>query len=220
MAPREAQFSVGQCSRLLGKCYRRAAPLMRTEGTRVPYWWTPEISKKRQDCLKARRTLLRCHKRNNPVAGSAAHMEETYKAKKKELRLEIRASKRRCWDILCSDIDNNEWGDGYKLALKTLSSGPPGKLRVERKAEAVASLFPQHPIWRWQKQPTTPPPPFTLKELEEAGLKMRAKKAPGPDGLPPEVIKEAIRGAPEYILRILNKTLVEGNFPDKWKLAK
>ena len=48
---------------------------------------------------------------------------------------------------------------------------------------------------------------------------MKSKKAPGPDGIPPEVIKAIILKNPEIIKSIMNKCLITGIFPAIWKKA-
>jgi hypothetical protein len=65
-----------------------------------------------------------------------------------------------------------------------------------------------------------PPRPFGLEEIEKAERRLKSGKAPGPDGIPSEVIKNI---AAEY-LKILEKAanycLDEGVFPEEWKEAR
>jgi hypothetical protein len=61
---------------------------------------------------------------------------------------------------------------------------------------------------------------FTEEELQTAAQKLRSGKAPGPDGIPPEAVKAAVKAVPEVVLNAMNATLKEGVFPKIWKRAK
>ncbi|KAI5732103.1 hypothetical protein M8J77_021567 [Diaphorina citri] len=49
---------------------------------------------------------------------------------------------------------------------------------------------------------------------------MKSKKAPGPDGILPEIVKSAVMAVPEWVLAVMNKILLNGDFPSMWKRAK
>ncbi|GHJ61437.1 hypothetical protein NOK12_39550 [Nocardioides sp. OK12] len=63
-------------------------------------------------------------------------------------------------------------------------------------------------------------PQFTEEELLRAASSMRNKKAPGPDGLPAEIIKVVAQSHPELLLNMYNTCLRGGIFPAPWKKAK
>ncbi|XP_053691540.1 uncharacterized protein LOC128740055 [Sabethes cyaneus] len=51
-------------------------------------------------------------------------------------------------------------------------------------------------------------------------LYLKMKKAPGPDGIPNAVLKEAIHAFPDMFRTVMQNCLSEGHFPDKWKIQK
>ncbi|KAG5888539.1 hypothetical protein JTB14_032709 [Gonioctena quinquepunctata] len=61
---------------------------------------------------------------------------------------------------------------------------------------------------------------FGEDELLAAASRIKAGKAPGPDSIPPEIIKVAVTVIPRDLLRILNGLLREQSFPRSLKEAK
>lgn len=61
---------------------------------------------------------------------------------------------------------------------------------------------------------------ITIDELRQAARVLKSKIAPGPDGIPNEVIKHIIRRQPNTLLDTMNKCLAEGCFPKIWKRAR
>lgn len=61
---------------------------------------------------------------------------------------------------------------------------------------------------------------FEMEELEAVLKRMKGNKAPGPDGLTPEIVKIAVETNKEKVLDMYNKCLEEGVFPDEWKVAR
>ena len=62
----------------------------------------------------------------------------------------------------------------------------------------------------WEKPQITP---FDKEELELAAQKMKSGKAPGLDGVPPEIIKEIVRIYSDWILGVMNDQLKISRFP-------
>ena len=86
----------------------------------------------------------------------------------------------------------------------------------------VSTLFPRHE-WREDNndiETSNYIPLFTIAELKPAACSLKNKKAPGPDGIPTEVIKEIAQNRPEMLLKMYNSCLKEGIFPDIWKQQK
>jgi hypothetical protein len=145
------------------------------------YWWNREVAAKRRSCLELKRMLSRANRRRRE--------QGEYKRARKELSAAICKAKEESWAKLIEEVDNEPWGNGYKIAV--------GKLKRIENVE-----------------------PFTEEELQTAAQKLRSRKAPGPDGIPPEAVKAAVKPVPEVVLNAMNATLKEGVFPKIWKRAK
>jgi hypothetical protein len=65
-----------------------------------------------------------------------------------------------------------------------------------------------------------PPRPFGLEEIEKAGRRLKSGKAPGPDGIPSEVIKDIAAEYLKILAKAANYCLDEGVFPEEWKEAR
>ena len=100
---------------------------------------------------------------------------------------------------------------GFNIITKKLRGFIAGSLMDEKKAKTVVdALFPVHPTRLDKKDDINVDdvPDFTEKELFVAVGSLRNKKAPGPDGIPAEIIKIAAHECPALMLkmqlRILN----------------
>lgn len=141
----------------------------------------------------------------------------TYKEKKAALRKEIIKSKAMAWKNLLQEVENDPWGKAYKIATKKISARTP--LSVNETNQAIKKLFPQKQKVTWNIPVTRNIEPFTVNELKTAASKLRGKKAPGPDGVPSEVIKLAVEVAQDEILDAYNVVFLEGTFPSRWKVG-
>lgn len=196
--------------------YDRTTAKVRTENGKVPYWWTAQIAELRSDALARRRRATRCRARGG---GEAEWIE--YKAARKELCCAIRKSKKECWGKLIKELDDDVFGDGYKIVTKSMNlSRPPLALTREDKELQIQRLFPDAPVIERVKEPVQIYSLFTSGELTEAVKKLKNKKAPGKDEIPSEVIKEAVEHLGEAFLEVMNGLLREGKFPKKWKEAR
>lgn len=181
------------------------------------YWWTEEISYLRKRCLRLRRTAQRARNRDDANERSAEH-----RLARRELRHAIHSSKAKCWRELVEDVDRDPWGLGYKLVTQRLGAlRTPCAMDAATMERIVGVLFPTHPI---RNQETLRQVEefqlFTAAELERAVRSMKDKKAPGPDGIPSEVLKMVYHHNPEMLLRVYNACLKVGVFPSRWKVAR
>lgn len=207
------------CTRAIQQAYRSCREQRRPKGNNV-YWWNDRIELKRQECTKLRRTLTRDAKRINRNPAQAENARTLYKSCKKELSKMIRDSKRKLWLDICEELDNNIWGDAYKIVVKRLSYLTPYELSMDRKKQIVSNLF-SSDAHDWTDEPVeTNLEPFGADELANAACSMKEGKAPGPDKIPPGAIKQAISATPVWILRVLNGLLATQTFPDEWKIAR
>lgn len=183
----------------------------------TPYWWNAEIAIQRNICNMNRRMLTRARRLGNQTDD----MDTTYKGNRKLLRDLIRSSKRNLWKEVCMDLDNDIWGQGYKIAVKSLGvPSPPYNISLTRKIEIINELFPKTKDgWRRHEAPVNAPP-FDMEELILAGKKMKTKKAAGLDDILPDTVKKAVEVAPAVILNIMNRLLESQSFPAQWKRAR
>ena len=80
--------------------------------------------------------------------------------------------------------------------------------------------FPAQPRRENEELSVTPEdiPEVTLEEVEQARNRL-ATKAPGLDGIPPEVARLLVKRWPKVFQDLANKLLREGRFPRLWKRA-
>ncbi|XP_055387421.1 uncharacterized protein LOC129616019 [Condylostylus longicornis] len=193
--------------------YDEAMPKKRINRERRPvYWWTPEISDLRKECIRLRRAAQR--KRNGPEAAQAFMV---YRTARKTLSISIGKRKAKCWRDLLKDVDEDPWGLGYKIVLKRIGSPTNTEhLGSGKLEEIVDALFPRHPIETMSLITVTEEdvPRFILDELKEAASTIKNRKALEPDGIQGEVIKEVVNTCLQILLGAYSTCLEEGVF---WK---
>ncbi|CAB0040723.1 unnamed protein product [Trichogramma brassicae] len=154
------------------------------------YWWTEEIAGPRGAYLRVRRLAQRARGRQDWNTRCAE-----YVAAKRRLSASIEAGKRRCWNLLCEEVDRDTWGRPYEIVMSRLRGPrvqPPSSPSLVRRT--VATLFPvviEEPI----PPPAVPDgemaPGVSLEELRRACRKVKEHTAPGPDGVPNAALKIA-----------------------------
>lgn len=187
---------------------------------KMPYWWTAQIHSVRKECLsiKRRLTRIRVNRTGNHEVNA---IEQILKTKKKELKNLIYNSKKECWQELCKELDQDVWGQGYRIVLKNLKALMPYNLPVDKKKEYAQQLFPIKNDWWTRGQKVQDGIKlFTAEELKSVAAKIKPKKAPGPDGTPSEIVKTALDTMPQTILAIFNNLLEKQDFPTIWKRAR
>lgn len=183
------------------------------------YWWNEEIALLRSDCLRKRRLYTR-HSRRASLAETQL-LWESYKGAKKMLRNSIKNAKRSCWKNLCESVDNDIWGDGYKIVMKGILGYPPTiNLTLDAMEAVVYHLFPVHNEVFFDYNTSDRFVDFTQEEILNACSKLKNNKAPGPGFVPAEIIKAVALQKPNYLLSVYNKLAKESNFPNEWKVAK
>ena len=171
------------------------------------YWWTNEIAEQRRVCNRLRREAQRHRRREDAEEAVAA-----YKTAKKCLVWMIKDSKARCWRELI-DVDRDAWGCGYEIAMKRLRGpGPVGPREPHFMEELVGTLFPDHPVEERDGIAVDEIPPFTVEELMAVVSGLPGRKAPGPDGIPNEVLKVVAAEKPRVLLDMFNACLRVGLF--------
>lgn len=57
--------------------------------------------------------------------------------------------KEKKWKRPCAEINENVWGEGYRVATKKLRTKEhPLAITIEKRFEIVDTLFPKHPVER------------------------------------------------------------------------
>lgn len=192
----------------------RASPCHRKKPV---YWWTPDIAELRRKCHRLRRAAQRARNRSDANTRSAEH-----KAIRRELRSAINRSKVRCWKQLCQDVDNDPWGMGYKIVTQKLGArSPPAVMEPQEMSAVVNTLFPKHPVRPAREFGDLGMfPQFQEEELFAAIKSLKNRKAPGPDGIPEEVLRLVADTNPRLLLDMFNACLAEGVFFSAWKVAR
>lgn len=95
----------------------------------------------------------------------------------------------------------------------------PPILNEAKMDRIVNTLFPTHPArppdnTMVQRQEI---PAFSPEELNIAVQSLQNKRAPGPDGIPAEVLKVTAQTSSHLMLNMFNSCLKEGVFPKNWK---
>ncbi|KAG5884415.1 hypothetical protein JTB14_001408 [Gonioctena quinquepunctata] len=177
-----------------------------------------EIASKRSECNQLRRQNSRALGRRDIPEEEKAQMKTEYKNAKKVLQNLIKTYKREHWKTLGKNLEDDVWGNGYKIAMSRLVSPSPVQITDEMAQDIAKKLFPRTvderpdiPVWVEEEVRL-----FTEEELHSAAASLKNGKAPRRDGIPSEAINVAVKTAPEWIREVLRAE----DSPTKWKLAR
>lgn len=178
------------------------------------YWWNDGIASLRCECHRTKRVSTR--KRGDLEA------METYRKARKRLRLAIKESKRNAWETLCQEVNNDPWGLPYRIVMKKLGNRKkiPGITRPDWALTIVSSLFPETESVRGGFPPiegARESDLFTPIEVRDVCRNLKKRKAPGPDGIPNEIISLVGEIRPDIFTRTFNLCMKKGVFPKIWK---
>lgn len=191
---------------------------MRRQGAgirRGVYWWTSEIAEARRECNARRRAFTRAKEEDR------ADKREMLSMARKELQARIARSKKRKWEEVLSDVQNNVWGQGYAIAVKGLKAykGTP-PLPIKAQADIAKDLFPEGQEHGYPPPDGPPPAAVTEAEVKRAARGLAPRKAPGPDGVPAVVIRILAHRETSRIAEAFSHILSSGKIPKSWKLAR
>ncbi|KAL4104231.1 hypothetical protein QTP88_019540 [Uroleucon formosanum] len=85
---------------------------------------------------------------------------------------------------------------------------------------AVMDIFESFDLTRNELVFTRAVPEFTLEELGRASKRLTTRRAPGPSGIPNEVLRALLNTYPRKVLGLLNNCLRALTFPSCWKRAR
>lgn len=238
----DTEITAGKFSETLKVLCDSTMPKRVVKPNRKPvYWWTAEIAILRKDCVGKRRQYTRTSKKGNLIMKMNAWTE--LQQSRKKMRGAIKVSKRKMWIRLCNEINEDIWGNGYKIAMKTIIGHTPRPNFVMGKLEEIAKFLflTETPVNNEDTvinstsvikdcdnadcdnrncDNTVIFSNFSVDELQEASKKIKLKKAPGPGEVPPEIMKILAIKNPEYLLELYNEMACKSLFPERWKVAK
>ena len=170
------------------------------------YWWNEDIAKLRRNRQEAE---------NIPLA---------FKSRRKELHKAIQDSKNKSFKLRRDDLQNNPWGNAYKIVMTKIkginSKAPTCPVMMEN---IVLRLFPQHEAVDLNKELECYAEVIrivTALELENAAEKLKSKNAAAIDGIPNYVLKLAFEEKPEMVCKVYIKCLEQGMLPIIWKIQR
>ncbi|CAH1988132.1 unnamed protein product [Acanthoscelides obtectus] len=179
---------------------------------KVPYWWNSEIEAKRGHCIKARREFTRKRRKSEVTTEELIATHDAYITNKKDLRRLIHVAKKNAGkkELLRENLNNDIWGEAYRIVTKQMATtGSPCSLSDARKVQIARELFPERQDI-WLREPIEDDiDPFSIAELEAEVQKLKNGKAPDPDNVPPEAIKELLTLRPDLLLSLLKNLLRE-----------
>ncbi|KAK9747042.1 Reverse transcriptase (RNA-dependent DNA polymerase) [Popillia japonica] len=195
-------------------------------------WWTEELNVLKRHVTKTRARYQRVRKRGDVVATEMAARE--CRVIVKQYKSLIREEKERYWrELVKAEGNMNPWGKVYKICRKKgnasrdldgiVVNGVEMKTWGESVRALLDELLPAGPTGSEQDRVTDPEvraDKFSYSELNGAMRKMRMRKAPGEDGIYPEMVKSVCLAVSEYVLEMYNGCLEERVFPREWKVAK
>lgn len=195
-------------------------PKKKTYNNRQPtYWWNDEVATLRKNCLQSKRALVRVNKGKDEAKKHICH--KVYAENRSLFKNAIIKAKTDAWRKVVAEVDSDIWGKGYKIVAKKVKALPQISMTEEEQCDVAKSLFPAHTRVKWLKQTTDEElNPFTEEELIDAASKIKTNKSPGPDGIPPEVVKVLIKDHTEELLGAVNRLVKAGLFPEQLKVAK
>ncbi|KAL1447005.1 hypothetical protein WDU94_003521 [Cyamophila willieti] len=209
-----------ELSQVIISACNKAMKKTSTQKRKESYWWNEEIHNKRKECIRKRRIYTRM-RRTLANTDMCDRVYSEYKTAKNDLKTEIHKSKSNCWKDLCSDLERDIWGQAYKIVTKKIKHKLPAISPEVRKSQ-LDKLFPENPLTVWSPRRINEEEIEAVnnEELLEASLKLAPNKAPGPDCIPSNVVREVVLEIPEIICGVFNKHLYSGTFPKIWKEAR
>lgn len=186
---------------------------------RLPYWWNDTIEEGIKNLKRRRRKL----QRETQNEANRLRLREQYKEERKRVSKEIARAKKHKWKELCKSLEEDIFGEAYKIIKSQLKcSGPKIWLKQGEKVQIFEKLF--------QTIPTSKPQPIatsrshttrvTEAELEYAISRIKTGKSPGPDQMLPEHIKTMLIQHKTFFASLYSDCIEKAYFPTEWKNSK
>jgi len=148
-----------------------------------------------------------------------------FRSERKLLVIKIRAAKEENWRKLYELVDNEPWGLPYRIVMKKLNRRTtiPGIDLPSGLDSVVSTLFPTKPMCVRDIIPVSQEDldraRFSVNDVKAAARELPNGKAPGPDGIPNEVLKVAVGLFPQFFLALFNICTRNAYYPPEWKIA-
>ncbi|GBM75744.1 Retrovirus-related Pol polyprotein from type-1 retrotransposable element R1 [Araneus ventricosus] len=201
-------------------------------------WWTKSLEVLRS---KVRHAMRKYHQARDER--DRRYLRQLFKGLEAEYKWKLNFAKREDSDDICEnvtaddpfgvhfDVAKNPDSRFFQLSAVNKADGTLTTTTEEAIAELLDLHFPldeggdslsQAQIRQSCRIPpnTEEDPPFSSSEIDAAIHNLKSKKAPSPDGLYGDVIKEAYAINPHYFQALFNNCLAKGYFPAKWKKAQ
>lgn len=141
-------------------------------------------------------------------------MENRYKTARNAYKKNIVISKDDCWRKILSELENDVWGEGFRIMQNSLNiKAPRVDLDLQKRTEVARTLFPVKPVEAWEARDSDNPVQISTEEVIAAANKLKSKKAPGPDGIPVEIIKDLVEERAVLVRSVFNDLLDSQKFP-------
>lgn len=126
------------------RAFRKSTTEDMEKGRAKPYWWNVEVEEARGRYIRLRRRYTRCRdKEERP------RIREDMEEQGKKVKKLIKDSKKRRWENILAELENDNWGEGYKIVTGQPTSGKPGfQIPVKKRKEILQELFPMTIIKR------------------------------------------------------------------------
>ena len=205
-------------TKLCNKCLTRKK---NKRGKRGVHWWCKEVAEARTKCTSARRTSQRTNKKATATDEEKHIAKLLFRTRKKELRVEVEKAKAKSWTKLLEELNEDVWGLGYKIVTEKLKRT---RLDVSPEDELTQCklLFPDRHTIEWERLSIHKEEndSFTEDEVRQAAKSAKSKRAPGPDGIPAEVIKAVAEGNVTLLQSAYNRLWKSATFPLEWKVSR
>lgn len=86
--------------------------------------------------------------------------------------------------------------------------------------DIAREVFPEIEQNAWPVEVTEEYIRTDMLEVMEEAERLKCGRTPGPDGIPPEVVKVMVEISPETIAKIMNTIFEHGVYPEAWKVAR
>lgn len=202
-----------------------------------PSWWTPQLQNLRNKLRKARKRFNRARKRFNRAgtvdnAANVQRIEGEFLSRQNEcfirhvamLQIKLKNDPRKFWAFV------NERKKSARIPAEVAYRNVKSS-SLEESANLFAQFFEtvhvsDNPLDGQQQQRLPlefnvhlPLPVITADDVKKALQSVNAAKGPGPDKIPPLVLKSCADSLATPICTIFNRSLTSSVFPGEWKTA-